>query len=250
LLQCTQSHWETRFLLPTYGAAAPLLRVDSRVPGCHFDAVIFDLDGVLLDSEPLNLRATNTVLAREGRYLSPEENAAYIGWRYADVLREVIPRLGLRHPPEYYATEARRELQRLLSGPLEPPPGAVRLIDRLDAAGVPRAVGSSGAHAWIEKILTDLGLRGRFAVLVGGDDVPHGKPAPDIFLRCAELLRVPASRCVVIEDSPNGVLAARRAGMAVIGLLSNATHGVALDGCLSVVDDLAACEAHLFETEQ
>jgi HAD superfamily hydrolase (TIGR01509 family) len=215
------------------------------VPACRFDAVIFDLDGVLLDSEPIYLRATNTVLAREGKSLSPEENAPYIGWRYRDMLEDIIPRLGLAHPPEHYAAETRREVLRLLSGPLEPPPGAVELIDRLDAARIPRAVGSSSQRAWVEMILENLGLRERFEIIVGGDDVARGKPAPDIFLRCAELLGVPPGRCVVIEDSPNGVLAARQAGMAAIGLRTAATATLALDGCLAVVDSLASCASHL-----
>ena len=212
---------------------------------CVFDAVIFDLDGVLLDSEPIYLQATNTVLAREGRFLSPEENAPYIGWRYDDVLREIIPRLGLAHPPSYYANETRREVLRRLSGPLDPPPGAVALLDCLEAAGVPRAVGSSSSRAWVEAILSGLGLRERFSAVVGGDEVASGKPAPDIFLRCAELLGVPAGRCVVIEDSPHGVLAARRAGMAAIGLRTGATATLALDGCLALVDRLDACATHL-----
>ena len=94
-------------------------------------------------------------------------------------------------------------------------------------------------------ILAGLGLRERFPVVVGGDDVAEGKPAPDIFLRCAELLGVEPGRCVVIEDSLNGVLAARRAGMAAIGLRTAATATLTLDGCLAVVDSLDACAAHL-----
>jgi HAD superfamily hydrolase (TIGR01509 family) len=215
------------------------------VAGCAFDAVIFDLDGVLLDSEPIYLRATNSVLAREGRYLSPEVNAGYIGWRYAEFIRDIIQRLELAHPPEHYAEETRAAAERLFSGPLEPPPGAVDLIDRLAAAGVPLAVGSSSSHAWVDRILRGLGVRERFPVIVGGDEVASGKPAPDIFLRCAELLTVEPSRCAVIEDSPPGVLAARRAGMTAIGLRTAATAGLVLEGCLAIVDGLADCAPHL-----
>jgi len=215
------------------------------VPTCLFDAVIFDLDGVLLDSEPLYLSATNIVLAREGRYLSPEENAGYIGWRYDDFLAELIPRLGLLHPPDYYVAETRREVGRLLSGPLDPAPGAADLVECLQAAGIPLAVGSSSSHTWVETILSGLGLRDWFPVIVGGDDVAHGKPAPDIFRRCAELLGARPERCVVIEDSPTGVLAARRAGMAAIGLRTAATAALTLEGCLAVVDSLAECARHL-----
>lgn len=212
---------------------------------CAFDAVIFDLDGVLLDSEPIYLAATNDVIAREGRYLSPEENARYIGTRYRDMLADIIPRLGLAHDAEYYIKETSEACARIFSGPLEPPPGARALIERLVAHEVPRAVGSSSAHAWVERILTTLSIREHFPVVVGGDQVEHGKPAPDIFLRCAELLGVPPNRCAVIEDSVNGVLAARAAGMTAIGLRTAATSTLVLDGCLAVVDSFAEAAVQL-----
>ncbi|MCC6178159.1 MAG: HAD family phosphatase [Chloroflexi bacterium] len=215
------------------------------MPTCAFDAVIFDLDGVLLDSEPLYLAATNAVLAREGKYLSPEDNARYIGNRYRDVLDDLIPRLGLVHGPEYYIAETSEHLRQVFDGPLQPPPGALDLIARLAEHDVPRAVGSSSGHAWVEHILTSLDVREFFPVVVGGDDVASGKPAPDIFLRCAELLGVVPERCAVIEDSAPGVLAARRARMTAIGLRTAATATVPLEGCLAVVGSLAEASVHL-----
>jgi HAD superfamily hydrolase (TIGR01509 family) len=212
---------------------------------CAFDAVIFDLDGVLLDSELIYLAASNEVFAREGRYLSPEENVRYIGTRYHDMLVDIIPKLGLAHDPEYYIEATREAVARAFSGPLEPPPGARLLIERLVAHEVPRAVGSSSVHAWVDRILTSLGVREHFPVVVGGDEVAHGKPAPDIFLRCAELLGVEPSRCAVIEDSVNGVRAARAAGMTAIGLRTAATATLVLDGCLAVVDSFHEAATHL-----
>jgi HAD superfamily hydrolase (TIGR01509 family) len=219
--------------------------VSDRARVCAFDAVIFDLDGVLLDSEPIYLAATNSVLAREGRYLSPEENARYIGTRFRDILDDIIPRFGLAHGAEYYIAESQQEVLRAFGGPLAPPPGARELIERLADHGVPRAVGSSSATAWVDQVLTNLGVRDYFSVIVGGDQVDHGKPAPDIFLRCAELLDVPPKRCAVIEDSANGVLAARRAGMAAIGLRTAATATLVLEGCLAVVDSFDEAAGHL-----
>ena len=212
---------------------------------CVFDAVIFDLDGVLLDSEPIYLGATNAVLAREGKHLTPEENARYIGVRFRDMLGDIIPKLGLAHGADYYIAETREAVLRAFGGPLTPPPGARELIERLVDHGVPRAVGSSSVHAWVETILTNLGIREHFPIVVGGDDVSHGKPAPDIFLRCAELLGVPPERCAVIEDSANGVLAARRAGMTAIGLRTAATATLVLEGCLAVVDSFHEAADHL-----
>jgi HAD superfamily hydrolase (TIGR01509 family) len=212
---------------------------------CVFDAVIFDLDGVLLDSEPIYLAATNSVLALEGKYLSPEENARYIGVRYRDMLGDIIPKMGLAHDADYYIESTRAAVLRAFGGPLTPPPGARELIERLVDHGVPRAVGSSSVHAWVDQVLTNLTVREHFPVIVGGDDVANGKPAPDIFLRCAELLGVAPERCAVIEDSANGVLAARRAGMTPIGLRTASTATLVLEGCLAVVDSFHEAAGHL-----
>ncbi len=212
---------------------------------CTFDAVIFDLDGVLLDSEPIYLAATNSVLAAEGQYISPEENAQWIGVRFRDMLAEIIPQRGLAYDADYYINATREAVLREFGKPLTPPPGARELIERLVDHGVPRAVGSSSGNGWVDQVLTNLGVRHHFPIIVGGDDVPNGKPAPDIFLRCADLLGVPPARCVVIEDSANGVLAARRAGMAAIGLRTAATATLVLEGCLAVVDNFAEAAGHL-----
>jgi HAD superfamily hydrolase (TIGR01509 family) len=212
---------------------------------CAFDAVIFDLDGVLLDSEPIYLAATNSVLAREGKYISPEENSRFIGVRFRDMLADVIPRMGLAHDADYYIDQTRAEVLRAFGGPLTPPPGARELIERLADHDVPRAVGSSSVHAWVDQVLTNLGIRQHFPIVVGGDEVAHGKPAPDIFLKCAELLGVPPERCAVIEDSVNGVLAARRAGMTAIGYRTASTSTLVLEGCLAVVDSFHEAAGHL-----
>jgi len=219
--------------------------VFERVSVCAFDAVIFDLDGVLLDSEPIYLAATNSVLAREGQYLSPEENARYIGVRFRDMLADIIPRMGLAHDADFYIEETREAVLLAFGGPLVPPPGARELIERLADHGVPRAVGSSSVHSWVDQVLANLGVRQHFPIVVGGDEVAHGKPAPDIFLRCAELLGVPPARCAVIEDSANGVLAARRAGMTAIGLRTASTATLVLEGCLAVVDSFHEAAGHL-----
>jgi HAD superfamily hydrolase (TIGR01509 family) len=212
---------------------------------CAFDAVIFDLDGVLLDSEPIYLAATNSVLAREGKYLSTEQNARFIGVRFRDMLAEIIPRMGLAHDADYYIAESKIEVLRAFGGPLAPPPGARELIERLASHDVPRAVGSSSTHSWVDQILTNLGVRQYFPIVVGGDEVAHGKPEPDVFLRCAELLGVAPARCAVIEDSVNGVLATRRAGMTAIGLRTASTSTLVLEGCLAVVDSFHEAAGHL-----
>ncbi|MFN8524970.1 MAG: HAD family phosphatase [Chloroflexota bacterium] len=204
-------------------------------------AVIFDMDGVLVDSEPLYLRATNQVLAREGFTLTAEDNARYIGWRFADQVVDMIGRGLLSREAEYYRRESLLAAESLFDQPIDPPPGAIALLDAVEGAGIIRAVGSSSSRHWVERMLTHLGIRERFHSVVCGDMVARGKPAPDIFQRCSELLRVPSASCLVIEDSPHGAEAARRAGMQVIGLRTTSTVGLDLGECLAVVEDLAEC---------
>jgi beta-phosphoglucomutase-like phosphatase (HAD superfamily) len=161
------------------------------------------------------------------------------------MLADLIPRLGLAYDVEYYVRETREAEIRAFSGPLELPAGRRCADQRLADHGVPRAVGSSNDHAWVDRVLTGLGVREHFPVIVGGAEVEHGKPAPEIFLRCAELLREAPARSAVIEDSLNGILAARAAGMTAIGLRTAASSTLALDGCLAVVDTFAEAAIHL-----
>jgi HAD superfamily hydrolase (TIGR01509 family) len=207
----------------------------------RFDAVIFDMDGVLIDSEPIYLRATNAVLAREGKYLSPEENSRYIGWRVTEFLDDIIARLELAHAPQHYLDASRDELIHIFANPMEPNPGARELLAAISSAGLPRAVGSSNSTRWVSMTLSSLGLDHHFEIVVGGDQVTHAKPAPDIFHRCCDLLAVDPRRCAVIEDSVHGVAAGIAAGLTVIGLRTTSTAHLDLQGCLAVVDSLHEC---------
>jgi HAD superfamily hydrolase (TIGR01509 family) len=92
-------------------------------------------------------------------------------------------------------------------------PGLFELIDALDARRIKRAVASSGVRSYVEAVLRSIGAAGRFEVVVTADDVANGKPAPDAFLRAAERLDAKPQACLVLEDAPNGIAAARAAGM-------------------------------------
>ncbi|MFI5533744.1 HAD family hydrolase [Kitasatospora sp. NPDC051853] len=184
-----------------------------------YDLVVFDNDGVLADSEPISNRVLAEYLTELGYPTTIEDSyrdfmgcAAHtvhdvIGERYGARLPEGFD--GLFHARVFAAFE--RELT--------PVRGAEELLKTLQQHGVPYCLASSAHHAWIRTALDLTGLRGHHAEerIFSAQDVGVGKPAPDLFLHAARTLGVGPSRCLVIEDSRNGVLAARAAGMDVYG---------------------------------
>jgi HAD superfamily hydrolase (TIGR01509 family) len=179
------------------------------------------------------------MLAAEGATVDEAENEAYIGATQEATFRGVMRRHGLTGSLESYLARYNAVVLDALAGPLEPAPGAVELVTRLHAAGVPLALASSSARSWIDATLRGLELSPFFGVITSGDDVTRGKPAPDIFLLAAERLGVGPSRCVAIEDSPNGLRAARAAGLAVVGVRTPYTANLPLPEADLLVDSLA-----------
>lgn len=179
-------------------------------------AVVFDLDGVLVDSEPWWDAARVDFAARRGLGWGADDQRAVMGpnsFGWAAIMRD---RLALDEPLEAIVTEVVDGVvgrYRTLPVPrIEP---AVRAVERF-AGGRALAVASSSHHAVIEAALDGLGLGEAFAVIVSSDEVGAGKPAPDVYLEAARRLGMPAAACLVIEDSVNGVRAARAAGMRVV----------------------------------
>jgi HAD superfamily hydrolase (TIGR01509 family) len=184
-----------------------------------YDLVIFDNDGVLVDSEPISNRTLAEYLTELGYPTSVEDSyrdfmgcAAHtvhdvIGERYGSRLPEGFD--GLFHDRVFAAFE--RELTAVR--------GAEQLLKVLQQRGIPYCLASSAHHSWIRTALDLTGLRGYFAEerIFSAQDVGVGKPAPDLFLHAARTLDAAPTRCLVVEDSRNGVLAARAAGMDVYG---------------------------------
>lgn len=184
-------------------------------------AVVFDLDGTLVDNMPWHTQAFDVFLARHGL------PALTMAWRRRiDGKRnsEIFPMLFGREmtPEEIRACEDEKEgLYRELSrGRLRPIAGADRLLDRLHARGIPVAVATSAPAQNVDHTLGEIGLLDRIDVIARGDQVPRGKPAPDVFLHAARLLAVDPARCVAFEDAPIGVAAARAAGMTCVAITS------------------------------
>jgi HAD superfamily hydrolase (TIGR01509 family) len=180
-------------------------------------AVIFDMDGVLLDSQPLHYKIDIAVLTRAGYEATLETVTPFTGMSNPDRWPKYTEVLGLQPPAEQLITWANEIMMEMFENePLTPIDGIPQLIDTLKAKALPLAVASSSSHALINLILEKIGLTGRFDVLVSGEDVIIGKPAPDVFLYAAKRLNTAPASCIVVEDSTNGILAAKRAGMVCV----------------------------------
>jgi pseudouridine-5'-monophosphatase len=179
-------------------------------------AVIFDLDGLLVDSEPLQLRAWEQSLARFGVVLSDEVLAQMYGRRLHDAAVAVVDAFALPTTPEALALERDALFLSQVPGAVPAMPGARELVEALRSREISIALATSGHRRYADLALASAGLVGLFEVEITGEMVERGKPEPDTFLLAAERLAVPTNHCLVLEDSPNGLEAAKRAGMRCI----------------------------------
>jgi HAD superfamily hydrolase (TIGR01509 family) len=181
--------------------------------------VIFDCDGVLVDSEPTSNRVLAEALTAEGLPTTPEESLAeHRGLLLSEIVARAEAKLG--HPlSEGWAAGFERDRAEAFRRELEPVPGAGAAVERVIAAGLAVCVASQGK---LEKTRLTLGLTGLRDLFPGealfsAYFVPRGKPHPDLFLHAADAIGVEPSRCVVVEDTPSGVKGAVSAGMRALG---------------------------------
>ena len=180
-------------------------------------AVIFDLDGVLLDTEPLYTTAANRVLKPWGKEIDWSLKGQIMGKHPMQSAKLVLDALGVPLTPEEYVTLRKRELRELFRGP-PAMPGAEAWLATLRQAGVPLGIGTSSTRELCDLKFESHAFLREVSPIVCGDEVAERKPAPDIFLKVAELLNQTPNNCLVFEDSPAGVRAAKTAGMQVIAV--------------------------------
>jgi HAD superfamily hydrolase (TIGR01509 family) len=200
-------------------------------------AVIFDMDGVLLDSEPLHYEAVRQILAEQGIEFPLEDYFRYLGTTLTSTWDDLCERYPISMP--FAQFEARYNADVLAQYEAGAPliAGARELVAQLHQAGIPIAVASSSHRQWVEAALTGAGLREYFEQTTAGDEVSIGKPSPEIYLKAAEKLHIDPCECIAVEDAPAGAESAAAAGMRVVLVRSELTTDLNLTADWQV-DDL------------
>lgn len=201
-------------------------------------AVIFDMDGVLLDSEPYYYNYLQQRFTELGISVTDEEYAGFVGlptnkvWSYLEKANDVD--LGIENILKH---EEEQVNNIFLEAQLQPIKGVGDLLEAIANRDIPMGVASSSSKSTIELIVDKLGLNSYFNFLVSGTEVENGKPHPDIFLKAARLHNVSPDKCLVIEDSQNGLMGAKKAGMTCVGFRNPGSGEQDLSEADFVIDD-------------
>lgn len=204
-------------------------------------AVVFDMDGLLFDSERLYAESILTAAREVGCAMNHDIFLQLVGRSREVNHRFLLDHYGGDYPLQALIATWGRHFQALAAAGLPLKPGAAELLDLLDELDLPRAIATSNTHASVHRNLAALGLADRFHAVIGHGDYTSGKPSPDPFLKAAERLGVAPALCLALEDSHNGIRSASAAGMMAIMVPdliapTEEIHGL----CTMVVDDLHA----------
>lgn len=184
----------------------------------EIQAVIFDFDGVLVDSEPVHIEAWRQYLENHGQTLDEALLDRMLGRRIIDSAELIVETFELPVTPGTAAQQRNELFLKIAPERIYAKAGAIELMKELDKRGVRMALATSGIREYVELVTVSAGLPDLFDAIVTAEDVEHGKPNPEVFLIAAERLQVAPCHCLVLEDAPNGVMAAASAGMRCFGL--------------------------------
>jgi HAD superfamily hydrolase (TIGR01509 family) len=191
----------------------------------RYRGVVFDLDGVLWDGEPVYHEAFNVVLKPYGHTiaLTDPEYVAIIGKSVEDAWEWMRNRFALTEPPDVFYKAYNEAVLALMERPREPLPGVTKLLGELKARGIAVGLASASLRNWVEATLAGLGLNGAFAATVTASDVERSKPAPDLYFAAAKRLGVDPESCLAFEDTPSGIASAQGAGMFAVQVRASST---------------------------
>ena len=194
--------------------------MDSNTPENKVQAVIFDFDGVICNTEPLHIRSWQILFARRGLDIPMAELEAGIGITDISLLQSIFAKRNIVAEPQEWQLQKRSIYLELLEESVEEFPGAAALVKRLHKSR-PLAIASSAWRSAIEVAVRKLCISRYFRVIVSKEDVTRHKPDPEVFLKAASKLGVEPGGCAVIEDSPAGIQAAKAAGMRCIAVTNS-----------------------------
>lgn len=185
-------------------------------------AVIFDMDGVLIDTEPLNDQHMVAYLKKYGIEVTHDYFQDFRGTTAQHLWTHLIKKYNLKTPIDELIADVRKSYINYLSSlnTLKPITGIPRLLKTIMNEKIPMAVASSAYKKRLHMLLDSCKLTSFFPIIVSGDDIHHSKPHPEIYLKTANLLQISPNLCIVFEDATNGVIAGKTAGMKVVGFKS------------------------------
>jgi len=207
-------------------------------------ALIFDFDGLILDTESVEVVLWQELYSAHGAVFDLAAYKEIIGtfglkkFSPSQEFRNVIGNDDIAQP--YLDTMREKMDNVLLQSP--PMPGVVDLISQAKTHNLRLAVGSSSPYSWVNRYLSHMGLWDEFDTVVTLDDVSHSKPSPEIFQTILSRFNIHPNQALVLEDSPNGVLAANRAGIPVIAVPNMVTTGLSFDGALEIMPSLSSIQ--------
>jgi HAD superfamily hydrolase (TIGR01509 family) len=199
---------------------------DVAAPRPPIQAIIFDMDGLLVDSETVAGEAMRSLLQEYGHEMRPGTFEGALGRRMPEAVALLAENYQLHLPLDDLVSAFDQARLNALRGNVVAMPGAAALLDWVRAAGMRLALATSSYRRHADVALEEAGLQGRFDVEVTGDEVSHGKPEPDLFLLAATRLGIAPDACLVFEDAPAGLEAAARAGMRRAWVPNDHTRGL------------------------
>lgn len=204
--------------------------------------IIFDMDGLLVDSEKVYYQANQLAAQKMGFEVTAEDHQAILGTTDTYLRQYFLQKLGSPELVKQFIDLSYKTVDEIIQDQgVAIKPGLVELLDYCDDRGINRVIASSNFRTMVEDFMQSTGLKPRFNQIVSGDEVTHGKPHPEIFLKALDKLAIPAPSALVLEDSPNGILAASKADIPVIMVPDLiAPTAVTKQQTLATVDNLAA----------
>ena len=207
--------------------------------------VIFDMDGVIVDSEPMHIEAEKQILLKYGVEISADELRAYTGTTAEFEFTDLIRKYGLKTTVDRLFREKEAVLFELLERRTEPTKGVIKLVKSLKQHGLKLAIASSGHRKLVHYFLRKLKIVSLFDSIVCAEDITRSKPDPEIFLKAARNLGLAPAQCIVIEDSKLGVEAAKRAGIKCLAFRSPSSGNQDLSKADLIIDDFTKLDIQL-----
>jgi len=208
-------------------------------PGGRLRAVVFDLDGLIFNTEDLYEQVGSEVLRRRGKTMTDQLLNEMMGRKTPVALQIMIDHHGLDDTVDTLAAETYAIFDTILDEHLRLMPGLAELIDRLDALGIPKAIATSSRRAFARSVLSRFDLEPRFQFVLTAENIEHGKPDPDIYLSCARLFGVEPEEMMVLEDSETGCRAGVGAGAFTVAVPHGRSQTHDFSGVRLVADTLA-----------